>query len=215
VKRPLRTLLNLLTALSVLLGVAVAVLWVRSYGPRASFAPRDIYHRTSGLEWVEVGSGIGELHALRVVGFAITVNPPAEEFRLHACFQTGTSWSSTGESLLFSVSPFTSYGVEEQHTAALGRWEKGRLPPTILPRLSDPPRSEWPTYQLLIVPHWVLLAFFSLLPSARVVTWGVRRLKAGRRGGAGRCLNCGYDLRATPELCPECGLRTSAAATSR
>jgi hypothetical protein len=39
-----------------------------------------------------------------------------------------------------------------------------------------------------------------------------KRLAARQRSAENRCVKCGYDLRATPERCPECG--TVAAAVS-
>ena len=49
------------------------------------------------------------------------------------------------------------------------------------------------------VPYWSLALATALLPT----TW-VRRWLAMRRN-AGLCPSCGYDLRATPDRCPECG----------
>lgn len=56
-------------------------------------------------------------------------------------------------------------------------------------------------YRAWTVPLWALCAALSVLPVARVGWWFARR----RRHGAGQCAGCGYDLRASPERCPECG----------
>jgi hypothetical protein len=50
-------------------------------------------------------------------------------------------------------------------------------------------------------PAWAL-ALLTASPTAVRLT-GVYR--ARRRSLAGHCTACGYDLRATPDLCPECG----------
>jgi hypothetical protein len=51
------------------------------------------------------------------------------------------------------------------------------------------------------VPHWFLVGVLALLPAAAVRRAARRR----RRSALGHCRPCGYDLRATPGRCPECG----------
>jgi hypothetical protein len=56
-------------------------------------------------------------------------------------------------------------------------------------------------YWYVDFPHWFIAAMTSLLPGG----WLIRRVAIRRQRGAGRCLCCGYDLRGTPDRCPECG----------
>jgi len=51
------------------------------------------------------------------------------------------------------------------------------------------------------VPHWAAAGAMLLLPLGRLA---VRRARTRARR-AGHCPSCGYDLRATPARCPECG----------
>jgi hypothetical protein len=58
-----------------------------------------------------------------------------------------------------------------------------------------------PTSWELAIPWWLILIFALAIPAgAAEKSWRQRR-----RIKAGQCPACGYDLRATPERCPECG----------
>ena len=58
------------------------------------------------------------------------------------------------------------------------------------------------------VPHWFVAALF-MLPLIWMA-YGWWRTRAERRVARGLCGNCGYDMRASPERCPECGATRSA-----
>lgn len=51
------------------------------------------------------------------------------------------------------------------------------------------------------VPHWLVIALLSIPPLA----WLSGRWRDRRRYPKGHCPKCGYDLRASPDRCPECG----------
>jgi hypothetical protein len=51
-------------------------------------------------------------------------------------------------------------------------------------------------------PLWFFILTFAIAP----IVWLCRRLRSRHRASNMLCRNCGYDLRATPNRCPECGI---------
>jgi hypothetical protein len=162
-----RSPLNLLTALSVLLCVATAALWVWSYhGCIALLVPRGVGDRlciTSefGVVVVEVE---GPLTGTPLPGWEYFTSPLPRRWPVRH--------GATGG--------FDVYRGSVRHYV--------RLPPT-------------PVYGVA-VPHWFLLIVTGALPAWRYDRF---RRRAAARARAGHCPHCGYDLRATPDQCPECG----------
>ena len=60
-------------------------------------------------------------------------------------------------------------------------------------------------YWVLIVPFRVLVLPTLLLPAAWLALRVIRVVRRARRVRVNHCVTCGYDLRASPERCPECG----------
>ena len=54
------------------------------------------------------------------------------------------------------------------------------------------------------VDYWLPTLALTVVPAAWGDRWRRRRRLAAARA-AGRCVGCGYDLRSSPDRCPECG----------
>ena len=97
-------------------------------------------------------------------------------------------------------------------------WKTGPAADYLLPdRRFDHFRSNGYVVTSVVFPHWLLMLVLLMFPTLRVL----RTLRKRNREELNLCPTCGYDLRATPDRCPECGTKgptppaPAAAATAR
>ena len=167
-----RRLLNLLTALSLLLCVAVTVLWVRSY-----WRADEVRWEGAGT-WAGVNSSRGRLMAYH----ATAVVP-------------GGLSRGNGE---------VRYDSRTAGEAYLGAWLP--LRPNQLGFGFQSGTAAGARLYYALAPAWVVV-LSAAVPA--VVAWRTRRRRR-RHERRNLCRRCGYDLRATPDRCPECGTAASA-----
>ena len=176
-----RLLLNLLTALSLLLFVAVVALWVRSHVR----ADRHALARLTRPDDPAADFAAADRYTMVNLRFS----------RGHALVEVSDTWYPAGvpvPSWEMTTSPET-YPVENEGRSVWNRLGFARF---------DSPSGAVE----VVMPLWPLAVATALLPAAYVVT--VRRRR--RRFRSGHCRSCGYDLRATPGRCPECGRAAAA-----
>jgi len=147
-----RRLLNLLTALSLLICVAAVYSWVRSYLPGDTV----FYHADGRI--------------------GVIFNDWGES-------RTGRMPQQT----LTSLRPWT-----QSHVTLLG----GEYMTGAFPNAPTDGR-----FIVIAVPHVLIVALAAVAP----VWWLAVARRRRRRNRANLCPGCGYDLRATPGRCPECG----------
>jgi hypothetical protein len=171
-----RRLFQLLAALSLALCMAEIGMWTRSYYREDRVLLRT---RTDGMWFNSFNGHIMFWHPRQAYDF-----PP-------------TSYSSLQLFLNESPPSRADDGIKS------ARWRMAGFAftpsTTVNPRFGG---QSCKTSTALFVPYWFLVVLS--VASALTVSRGTSRER--RRTRAGCCLICGYDLRATPQRCPECGL---------
>jgi len=165
-----RRLLNVLTAVSLLLCVVLCVLWVRSHRVGSVFGYYTNADRNGWYRCIYFTSHTGRLTF-------VFLNTKFREGWSHGRFQA----RDTPNNQIQARKTFAGFYHFRTRGQEMGWTEVG-------------------------VPYW-----FGVLTTAIAPVFGVLlRLRQRHDRKAGLCRTCGYDLRATPERCPECGKASTA-----
>jgi len=194
-----RHLRNLLTALSLLACVGVCALWVRSYRVADGVGLRrdDPGRRVRVLYSAQ--SSRGQL-AVRWYRNTMTDQSTYDYFAKHQ------PWS--GGYWIVHDHPFPAFtmggGDRLRKSRAFGfAWLRYRID---RPDYSEAARG-------LVAPHAAPAALTAIAPAWWSVSATRRAIARRRERRRGLCRRCGYDLRATPGRCPECGTPASVVST--
>jgi hypothetical protein len=180
-RRLLRIVVNGITAISLLLSLAVAIFWITCPNGRQEFVYTQRWDATS-------------THA-KSVEWQITRAPGG--------LVLGRGISQMDSEFIPKLAKYNETGWKRYD------WYKRSQ--------KNPPRPTYPfgyTKQVksgtatgfeslrATCPWWFAIALPALLPAAWLLEFAVRRAK---RRKPGQCTVCGYDLRESPDRCPECG----------
>ena len=189
-RRLARILLTAVTVLSLLLCVAALALWVRSYwrGDRVDAVILGSEYRQTPGWMISVISGRG--------GFGGSVSHVTRYYADDDSWPKGlANWTSRRFRHTSVIPVYPKWAPGQSQWRRWGfQWTRHTL---------TAPDS-WAIQRSIVAPYWVVALATLVLPAFRLR----RRLllrRASRRARSGLCPACGYDLRATPDRCPECG----------
>ncbi|MFI5379075.1 MAG: hypothetical protein ACHRHE_07255 [Tepidisphaerales bacterium] len=210
---------NGLALVSAMLCAAMAALWIRSYwvSEEWAFWPRpseDVPSMPkmdgtwSAYRYVSSSRGRLTLLDRKIFGSAFGSRSPIAGYERRAI--SGT-WPLGFGVVSKDERNLSIPGIEFHSRPPFEALVK--LPPTLLPQGLPPgsaTQARFPGFRSLIISWWIPVLASSILPAfwARRQWICLREQRLLLRQGL--CRICGYDLRATPERCPECGTAVGA-----
>jgi len=197
-KRTRRILINSLTAASALLCVATITLWVRGHYARDTYTQYRRYDNTLVCKTISCGRGQFTFFWSRM---------QYGRGRWPAAWGTPDAFWDTIQRR--KIMPYPGWDSDYPQLPFVFR-QVGVSGPGmwwchffhhVTPYAGT---SFVHSARVITVPFWILLAATAALPA-----WKLRAIfreyRHNRRRRGGFCGSCGYDLRATPQRCPECG----------
>jgi len=189
-----------LVALSALLCLAAITLWIRGH-----YARDGLWYSTDTMRY-SIHSYRGRIWLWKL---SIAPNPSAMVWSTPLRMSTGLQVDSVSDSWYAPyVHPGKGVVLETDFTEAPAGWDPRprqwlgfRYIRTDTWHPKAQLRSGYPTARsrAIFIPNWAIVILTAILP-AITVTRFIRNRKQ-----IGHCPKCGYDLRATPTRCPECG----------
>jgi hypothetical protein len=189
-------LFTILSALSLLLFVVVVALWVRSYWVGDLF--QHVGDEGSGQSARGVFTASGSLGWWRDKTECQSSDPEGDWARM---MKQGGIEIEDGWQWLRLAPPYVpgeDHMLQDQWDILGFRWAKADL------HYPANPSFTWGvSFGRFVAPFWCVALVAGVLPLTAMWRWWTKRPNR-----AGLCLQCGYDLRATPGRCPECGAET-------
>ena len=193
-----RVFIATLTLFMLLLAAALAGLWARSYHAKDRLIWNRPVHAGNSSSSIELASSRGRLclswDRLVLVGPA-----PAVARHMAEPYPFGIGWKW----LVGQPADGLEFFEPESFWTRLGFGFHAMRKADIAPSPMSGIVASYDRTRVQI-PIWLAVAL------AGIPSWGLvraikHRLRKHRRLAANLCLDCGYDMRATPERCPECG----------